>query len=80
MGKGKRKGKGKRLAFNMGGPAMDLYGNPLGAVRVLFEKSCGNAVSAVELTQSDWGIQDVFQSHLFGQNGHTQVGLPGQRA
>lgn len=57
----------------MGGPSMDLYGNPLGAVRVLFERSCRNAASAAELTRSDWGVQELFQNSLFAESGHLQV-------
>lgn len=52
---------------------MDLYGNPLGAVRVLFERSCRNAASAAELTRSDWGVQELFQNSLFAESGHLQV-------
>ncbi|KAG0600553.1 hypothetical protein M758_11G042700 [Ceratodon purpureus] len=57
----------------MGGPLMDLYGNPLGAVRVLFDKSCRNAASPRDLTRSDWGVQELFQTCLFRENGHLQV-------
>jgi hypothetical protein len=52
---------------------MDLYGNPLGAVRLLFDKSCKHAASAKELTRSDWGVQQLFHQSLFADNGHLQV-------
>jgi hypothetical protein len=59
----------------MGGPLMDLYGNPLGAVRTLFDKACRNAASPRDLTRSDWGVQELFQSSLFHHDGHLQVPL-----
>jgi hypothetical protein len=57
----------------MGGPLMDLYGNPLGTVRTLFDKACRNAASPRDLTCSDWGVQELFQSSLFHHDGHLQV-------
>lgn len=50
----------------MGGPAYDVVGNPMGAVRQLFEaakQQAGGDASA--LGGSDWGVPQLFSEALF---------------
>ncbi|XP_022743028.1 mini-chromosome maintenance complex-binding protein isoform X2 [Durio zibethinus] len=61
----------------MGGPPYDCMANPLGAVRLTFEKAIGSG----SLTQThplafdgkDWGALDLFRHFLFQESGLSQV-------
>ncbi|CAK9260337.1 unnamed protein product [Sphagnum jensenii] len=57
----------------MGGPPVDCFRNPAGAVRVLFDKACRAATSPADFTRSDWGVKELFESYLFGRNVHCKV-------
>jgi hypothetical protein len=57
----------------MGGPPVDCFRNPVGAVRVLFDKACRAATSPADFTRSDWGVKELFESYLFGRNVHCKV-------
>ncbi len=52
---------------------MDCFRNPVGAVRVLFDKACRAATSPADFTRSDWGVKELFESYLFGRNAHCKV-------
>ncbi|KAG9455206.1 hypothetical protein H6P81_008110 [Aristolochia fimbriata] len=59
----------------MVGPAVDCLLNPLGAVRLSFEKvaSASDGFDPASLSNKDWGAKDVFQKFLFDEGGLSQV-------
>lgn len=57
----------------MVGLPYDLVANPLGAVRLTFEKAV--AASGLEPESRDWGVVDLFRQFLFDQGYLSQVPL-----
>ncbi|XP_068641394.1 mini-chromosome maintenance complex-binding protein [Aristolochia californica] len=59
----------------MVGPAFDCLLNPLGAVRLSFERavSASDRFDPASLSNKDWGAVDVFQKFLFDEGGLSQV-------
>jgi hypothetical protein len=57
----------------MVGLPYDLLANPLGAVRLTFEKAV--AASGFETDGRDWGAVDLFRQFLFDQGCLSQVFL-----
>ncbi|RRT83786.1 hypothetical protein GW17_00056848 [Ensete ventricosum] len=66
----------------MVGLAYDFLANPLGAVRLAFEKAVASsppdADPAAAFRGNDWGAVDLFRDFLFEQGGLSQV--PGQNS
>ncbi|GBG62228.1 hypothetical protein CBR_g29836 [Chara braunii] len=48
----------------MGGPAMDCLANPVGAVRLLFEKAASQISDARQLSSYDWGVRELFENFV----------------
>lgn len=63
----------------MVGLAYDFLANPLGAVRLAFEKAVASSPPDADLAAAfrgkDWGAVDLFRDFLFEQGGLSQVSL-----
>jgi hypothetical protein len=59
----------------MVGPATDCLSNPLGCIRMLFDKAVANGSPQQQLASSDWGAKDFFASELTKIGGIEKVGL-----
>ncbi|XVF00377.1 hypothetical protein REPUB_Repub03eG0280300 [Reevesia pubescens] len=57
----------------MGGPPYDCMANPLGAVRLTFEKAIGFQTHPSSFNGKDWGALDLFRQFLFQESGLSQV-------
>ncbi|WRX12233.1 Mini-chromosome maintenance complex-binding protein - like 1 [Theobroma cacao] len=59
----------------MGGPPYDCVANPLGAVRLTFEKAIGSGTHThpSAFDGKDWGALDLFRHFLFQESGLSQV-------
>ncbi|CAN0923837.1 Mini-chromosome maintenance complex-binding protein [Linum grandiflorum] len=57
----------------MVGPMYDFLANPLGAVRLTFEKAVGSGGDPSTFIGKDWGALDVFHEFLFDQGNLSQV-------
>nr|KJB78580.1 hypothetical protein B456_013G008100 [Gossypium raimondii] len=62
----------------MGGPPYDCLANPLGAVRLAFEKAIGSELETPSTHPSafngkDWGALELFRHFLFQESGLSQV-------
>ncbi|XP_050211236.1 mini-chromosome maintenance complex-binding protein isoform X2 [Mercurialis annua] len=57
----------------MGGPPYDCLANPLGAVRLTFDKAMASGSQASSLDGKDWGAADLFRHFLFDQSKLSQV-------
>lgn len=57
----------------MGGPPYDCLANPLGAVRLTFEKAVASGSDPTSLDGKDWGAVDLFRDFLFDQGALSQV-------
>ncbi|EOY20171.1 hypothetical protein QUC31_005796 [Theobroma cacao] len=59
----------------MGGPPYDCVANPLGAVRLTFEKAIGSGTQThpSAFDGKDWGALDLFRHFLFQESGLSQV-------
>lgn len=59
----------------MGGPPYDCMANPLGAVRMTFEKAIRSETHPSAFNGKDWGAVDLFRHFLFQESGLSQVPL-----
>ncbi|KAK6145683.1 hypothetical protein DH2020_022503 [Rehmannia glutinosa] len=59
----------------MVGLPYDCLANPLGAVRLTFEKAVGPGSDPAALDGKDWGAADLFRQFLFDDGGLSQVPL-----
>lgn len=62
----------------MGGPPYDCLANPLGVVRLTFEKAIGSELETPPTHPSafngkDWGALELFRHFLFQESGLSQV-------
>ncbi|CAN1297636.1 Mini-chromosome maintenance complex-binding protein [Linum perenne] len=57
----------------MVGPMYDCLANPLGAVRLTFDKAVSSGADPSALLGKDWGALDVFRDFLFHQGNLSQV-------
>ncbi|KAK6121773.1 hypothetical protein DH2020_044488 [Rehmannia glutinosa] len=57
----------------MVGLPYDCLANPLGAVRLTFEKAVGSGSDPAALDGKDWGAADLFRQFLFDDGGLSQV-------
>lgn len=57
----------------MVGLPYDCLANPLGAVRLTFEKAVASASDTAALDGKDWGVGDLFRQFLFDDGGLSQV-------
>ncbi|XP_026412288.1 mini-chromosome maintenance complex-binding protein-like [Papaver somniferum] len=57
----------------MGGIPFDCLANPLGAVRITFERSISSGSDPKTFNSKDWGAIEVLKECLFDQNGISQV-------
>ncbi|KAK9742259.1 hypothetical protein RND81_03G159400 [Saponaria officinalis] len=57
----------------MVGPPYDCVANPLGAVRLTFDKALSNGLNPSTSDGQDWGAVDLFRSFLFDTNSLSQV-------
>ncbi|KAJ9175970.1 hypothetical protein P3X46_014466 [Hevea brasiliensis] len=57
----------------MVGPPYDCLANPLGAVRLTFEKAIGSGSHPSSFDGKDWGTVDLFRHFLFDQSHLSQV-------
>ncbi|KAL4342589.1 hypothetical protein GQ457_08G010140 [Hibiscus cannabinus] len=63
----------------MGGPPYDCMANPLGAVRLTFEKAIGLGSGSETVTHpsafegKDWGARELFRHFLFQESGLSKV-------
>ncbi|XP_026424247.1 mini-chromosome maintenance complex-binding protein-like isoform X2 [Papaver somniferum] len=57
----------------MGGIPFDCLANPLGAVRITFERAISSGSDPKTFNGKDWGAIEVFKECLFDQNGLSQV-------
>ncbi|KAI3993641.1 hypothetical protein MKX01_002654 [Papaver californicum] len=57
----------------MGGIPFDCLANPLGAVRITFERAISSGSDPTTFNGKDWGAIEVFKECLFDQNGISQV-------
>lgn len=67
-------GRRNRFERTMVGMPYDLLANPLGAVRLTFQKAVDSGHSgAATLDGRDWGAADLFRQFLFNDGGLSQV-------
>ncbi|KAL8462886.1 hypothetical protein ACS0TY_033768 [Phlomoides rotata] len=59
----------------MVGLPYDCLANPLGAVRLTFEKAVASGSDPAALDGKDWGVGDLFRQFLFDNGGLSQVPL-----
>jgi hypothetical protein len=57
----------------MVGPMYDFVANPLGAVRLTFDKTIGSGTDPSSFDGKDWGAVDLFRHFLFDQARLSQV-------
>ncbi|KDP21670.1 hypothetical protein JCGZ_03341 [Jatropha curcas] len=57
----------------MVGPTYDCLANPLGAVRLTFDKAIGSGLHPSSFDGKDWGAVDLFRNFLFDQSHLSQV-------
>ncbi|KAF2319246.1 hypothetical protein GH714_014206 [Hevea brasiliensis] len=57
----------------MGGPPYDCLANPLGVVRLMFEKAIGSGWHPSSFDGKDWGAVDLFGHFLFDQSHLSQI-------
>ncbi|XP_074287149.1 mini-chromosome maintenance complex-binding protein [Silene latifolia] len=57
----------------MVGPQYDCVANPLGAVRLTFDKALSDGLNPSSADDQDWGVVDLFRQFLFDNDGFTQV-------
>ncbi|CAL1371747.1 unnamed protein product [Linum trigynum] len=57
----------------MVGPMYDCLANPLGAIRLTFEKAVGSGCEPSAFDGKDWGALDVFREFLVDQGNLSQV-------
>ncbi|KAK4799680.1 hypothetical protein SAY86_025045 [Trapa natans] len=57
----------------MGGPPYDCLANPLGAIRLTFDKAVAAGSDPTSFGGKDWGAVDLFRGFLFDQGGLSQV-------
>ncbi|OWM69883.1 mini-chromosome maintenance complex-binding protein [Punica granatum] len=57
----------------MVGPPYDCLANPLGAVRLTFEKAVASGSDPTSFDGKDWGAVDLFREFLFDQGALSQV-------
>eukprot|EP00257_Ricinus_communis_P017314 XP_015575726.1 mini-chromosome maintenance complex-binding protein [Ricinus communis] len=57
----------------MGGPPYDCIANPLGAVRLTFDKAISSGTQPSSFDGKDWGAIDLFRHFLFDQSNLSQV-------
>ncbi|XP_047334713.1 mini-chromosome maintenance complex-binding protein [Impatiens glandulifera] len=57
----------------MVGPLYDLIANPLGAIRLTFEKAVAAGSDPGTFTGKDWGVCDLFREFLFEDGNISQV-------
>ncbi|KAK4766274.1 hypothetical protein SAY87_007916 [Trapa incisa] len=57
----------------MVGPPYDCLENPLGVVRLSFDKAVASGSDPTSLDGKDWGAVDLFRGFLFDQGGLSQV-------
>ncbi|KAJ4970296.1 hypothetical protein NE237_003395 [Protea cynaroides] len=57
----------------MVGLLFDCVANPLGAVRLTFEKAVSSGSDPVIFNGKDWGVFDIFREFLFNKDGLSQV-------
>ena len=57
----------------MVGLPYDCLANPLGAVRLTFEKAVASRADPATFDGSDWGAADLFREFLFDNDGLSQV-------
>lgn len=57
----------------MVGLPYDCLANPLGAVRLTFEKAVACGSNPAALDGKDWGVADLFRQFLFDNGGLYQV-------
>lgn len=59
----------------MVGLPYDCLANPLGAVRLTFEKAVASGSDPEALDGRDWGAADLFRQFLFDEGGLSQVNI-----
>lgn len=57
----------------MVGPQYDCQANPLGAVRLTFEKALASGLDPASFDGKDWGALDLFRQFLFDQGALSHV-------
>ncbi|KNA05591.1 hypothetical protein SOVF_188970 [Spinacia oleracea] len=57
----------------MVGLPYDCLANPLGAVRLTFDKAVSSGLNPSTSNGGDWGSADLFRQFLFDDGGHSQV-------
>lgn len=57
----------------MVGLPYDCLANPLGAVRLTFDKAVGSGSDPAVIDGKDWGAIDLFRQFLFDDGGLCQV-------
>lgn len=57
----------------MVGLPYDCLANPLGAVRLTFEKAVSSGSDPATLDGKDWGAAELFRQFLFDDGGLSQV-------
>lgn len=57
----------------MVGLPYDFLANPLGAIRLTFEKAVASGFDPTISESTDWGAADLFREFLFDQDGLSQV-------
>lgn len=63
----------RRVRIKMVGPPYDCLANPLGAVRLTFEKTIASGSDPASLDRKDWGALELFRQFLFDQGGLPHV-------
>ncbi|XP_012840012.1 PREDICTED: mini-chromosome maintenance complex-binding protein [Erythranthe guttata] len=71
--KGERETKNRNRISTMVGLPYDCLANPLGAVRLTFEKAVGAGSDPAALDGKDWGTADLFRQFLFDDGALSQV-------
>ncbi|VVB02908.1 unnamed protein product [Arabis nemorensis] len=57
----------------MGGPEYDCLINPLGAVRISFEKALSSGYNPASSVGKDWGVVDLFRHYLSDESAISQI-------
>ncbi|KFK42329.1 hypothetical protein AALP_AA2G242000 [Arabis alpina] len=57
----------------MGGPEYDCLTNPLGAVRISFEKALSSGYNPASSVGKDWGVVDLFRHYFSDESAISQI-------